>query len=68
MDIREIREQASALGVDSSFYAPKLKLVRAIQRRLGQAPCFAGEERFSCTDHGCRWREDCFMLIAEWRR
>lgn len=68
VEARELREQASALGIDSSAGAPKTKLVRAIQRRLDQPACFAGDERFDCGERVCPWRDDCFQPIAEWRR
>jgi hypothetical protein len=69
METQQVRERASALGIDYSIDVSKSKLVRAIQRRLGQPPCFADdEERFLCTDDRCSWRKDCFTPIAEWRR
>lgn len=68
MEIEQIREQANVLGIERSLDASKSRLVRAIQRRLGQLPCFAGEERFTCLEDGCPWRNDCFTPIAEWRR
>lgn len=68
MDAHELERQASALGLDFPLYAPVPRIIRAIQRRRGEAACFGNDERFACTDHDCEWRAECLKPIAEWLR
>lgn len=42
--------------------------VRALQRRVDHAPCFATEARYICQELRCRWRKQCFKPIAIWKR
>ncbi len=68
MELQQVREQASSLGIDYSVGASKSRLIRAIQQCLGQPACFAGDERLDCGERVCPWRGDCLKPIAEWRR
>lgn len=68
MELQQLSERANALGIYYPAGVSKAKLVRAIQRRLGQPACFAGDESFTCEVLACEWRTDCWQPIAEWRR
>lgn len=68
MELEQLRGQANARGIRESYLLTKVKLVRAIQCRLGQQPCFATEARWRCANGHCDYREDCCKPIAEWLR
>lgn len=68
MDIEELRRQASQWGIDFGLSTRKPVLIRAIQRRQGDLPCFGSDQRFACRNFRCPWRADCLKPIAEWRR
>lgn len=38
------------------------------QKRQGLEPCFATDQRFTCTSTNCRWWDECQNLRAEWGR
>jgi len=40
----------------------------AQQAAAGRRPCFAGEQRFTCDEADCPWRDECRDLRAEWHR
>ena len=68
MNAHELERQATELGLHLPMDAPAPRLIRAIQRRRGQAACFGNDERFTCTDYACEWRAECLKPIAEWLR
>lgn len=68
METQEVRERAAALGLGYPVAARKATLIHAIQRRLGQAVCFASDRRYLCGESDCEWRADCLKPIAEWLR
>ena len=68
MDIQELREKASRMGIDYDRATSKPVLIRAIQRHQGDPACFATEERYTCKNFRCPWRVDCLKPIAEWKR
>jgi len=57
MTIKEIRQQASQLGVKNITRYRKDNLIRVIQEHEGNSPCFRGIEH--CGETGCLWREEC---------
>ena len=58
MKIQKVREKAKKLGVNS-FGMKKVDLIRAIQSREGNVPCFkTGLD--SCDQYECCWRSECF--------
>jgi hypothetical protein len=68
MNLQEVRDKASALGIDHGGSTPKLVLIRAIQRHEGSSSCFGTDERYTCLNFQCSWRADCLKPIAEWMR
>ena len=68
MEVQELQRRAHALGLDYPADSTKARVVRAIQRRLGQPECFASDQRYECGRTDCEWRADCLRPIAEWRR
>jgi len=57
MKIQEVREKAKPLGI-KTFGKKKVDLIRAIQSKEGNVPCFkTGLD--SCDQFNCCWRSDC---------
>jgi hypothetical protein len=59
MNMTAIREQARALGLTSTGKMRKGDLIRAIQSKEGNQPCFESDWRASCQQADCSWRRDC---------
>ena len=58
MKMQEVREKAKTLGI-KSFGKKKVDLIRAIQSKEGNIPCFkTGLD--SCDQYKCCWRSECF--------
>ncbi len=57
MTVAEVREKARALGISPSRKR-KLELIREIQTREGNFPCF-GTATDYCDQLDCCFREDC---------
>jgi len=57
MTLKEIRQQASELGVKNITRYRKDGLIRVIQEQEGNSPCFRGIEQ--CGETGCLWRDEC---------
>ena len=58
MKMQEVRVKAKALGI-KSFGMKKVVLIRAIQSKEGNIPCFkTGLD--SCDQFNCCWRSECF--------
>ena len=53
----EIRERAKVLGV-KTFGLKKAAIIREIQQKEGNFPCFGTAEN-DCDRQDCCWREDC---------
>jgi len=68
MNLQEVRDKASALGIDHGGSTPKLVLIRAIQRHEGSTSCFGTDVRYACMNFQCPWHADCLKPIAEWMR
>jgi hypothetical protein len=68
MNLQEVRDKASALGIDHGGSTPKLVLIRAIQRHEGSTSCFGTDVRYACKNFQCPWHADCLKPIAEWMR
>ena len=57
MKMQEVRKKAKALGI-KSFGMKKVDLIRAIQSKEGNVPCFkTGLD--SCDQFNCCWRSEC---------
>jgi len=64
----QLWERAMALGITGiSSRSSRTALVRAIQCRMGQVPCFASEMNEMCSRQ-CEWAADCLAPVAVWRR
>lgn len=48
-------------------YTSRTQLVRTIQLRQGDDPCFLTEKRYLCNAI-CEWGRECRKLIAQWMR
>lgn len=56
MKIQEIRKIAKAMGVDARVGRSKQDIIRDIQIKEGNEPCY--HTRQQC-DNDCLWKEDC---------
>jgi len=57
MKMPEIRKMAKNLGV-KSFGRKKADIIREIQMKEGNFPCFGTAEGY-CDQSNCLWRSDC---------
>jgi hypothetical protein len=58
MHISEIAAKAYALGLSDAWLFSKEEMIRAIQRKEGNIPCFF-TGRAQCEQTACLWRNDC---------
>ena len=58
MKIQEIRAEAKALQLKSTFGLSKAELIRRIQKAEGNFDCFGTAKEF-CDQIQCCFREDC---------
>jgi len=58
MKMNEIRKIAKKMGINS-FGKRKVDLIRLIQEKEGNIPCFATDRVNYCNELNCLWREDC---------
>ncbi|MBI5345318.1 MAG: SAP domain-containing protein [Deltaproteobacteria bacterium] len=58
MQIAEIKKRAKDLSVRFDAKTKKLELVRAIQTKEGNFPCFGTAEVY-CDQLNCSFRDDC---------
>jgi hypothetical protein len=57
MTLTQIRDKARSLGVKNYSRLRKTELIRAIQEKEGNSPCY---QTFSdCRQHDCLWMPDC---------
>lgn len=59
MNLQEIRDRASSLGLTGIGKLRKAELIRKIQEAEGNNPCYGAEWRQSCGETACCWRGDC---------
>ncbi len=57
MNLNKIREKAKKMNIDPGSMAKK-ELIRCIQEREGNSPCFKTNP-LSCEQYDCCWRSDC---------
>ncbi len=60
MKIQEIRQIAKKWGVDAKVVRSKQELIRDIQIREGNAPCFHTKEE---CENNCLWKGDCLKAL-----
>ena len=58
MKMQEVREKAKELGLKPGKIRKKVDLIRAIQIKEGNTPCFKTEVN-DCDQTDCSWRGDC---------
>jgi len=58
MKIQEIKEIAKKLGL-KTLNLNKGDLIRAIQTKEGNIPCFCTRHMLVCGQPACLWRDDC---------
>lgn len=61
-------QPATATPADQGDY-PMLQtpVIKALQKFLDEAPCFATEKRHDCAEL-CKWRRNCRGMVATWLR
>ncbi|MCX8043273.1 MAG: SAP domain-containing protein [Desulfobacterota bacterium] len=64
MKINEIRAKAKALGLNIALGMKKPDIIRAIQIREGNTPCFQTNPD-QCGQSGCLWRQDCLKACRK---
>lgn len=57
MTLKEIRVKARGLGVKNYSRMKKDDLIRAIQEKEGNSPCY--QNIYDCWEFDCLWRLDC---------
>jgi Rho termination factor, N-terminal domain len=57
MTLNQIREKARGLGVKNYSRLRKAELIRAIQAKEGNSPCY--EAIAGCQQQDCLWQADC---------
>lgn len=62
MKIQEVRAKAKGLGLKIAFGAKKADIIKAIQTREGNMPCFQTDPEH-CGQTGCLWRDDCLASV-----
>lgn len=59
MDLTTVaKEKAKTLGI-KPLKKNKVDLIRDVQKREGNSPCFKSEIAASCGLNNCLWRQDC---------
>lgn len=58
MNIKEIKEKAKTVGISNAEKMKKVDVIRAIQAKEGNFPCFQTAQDF-CDQNSCCWRSDC---------
>lgn len=58
MLVKEIKAIATKKGIKPGKLK-KADLIRAIQEKEGNIPCFKSEQANNCEELGCLWRDDC---------
>jgi hypothetical protein len=57
MILKDIRDKARSLGVKNYSKLSKGNLIRAIQEKEGNSPCY--QNIYDCRQDDCLWRPDC---------
>ncbi len=58
MELKEIKAKARKLGMNPGKMEKK-ELIRAIQTKEGNSPCYQSEIASVCGLYNCFWRDDC---------
>ena len=57
MTVKEIRGLARSLGVKNYHRLRKADLIRSIQEKEGNSPCY--QSISDCREHDCLWLSEC---------
>ena len=57
MILKDIRDKGRSLGVKNYSKLGKADLIRAIQEKEGNTPCY--QNIYDCWQFDCLWRPDC---------
>ncbi|MBM3245331.1 MAG: hypothetical protein FJZ15_06035 [Candidatus Omnitrophica bacterium] len=57
MRLIDIDKKAKSLGIKCTWLFSKKSLIKRIQRKEGNIPCFGNSN--NCSQFACCWREDC---------
>lgn len=57
MILKDIRDKGRGLGVKNYSRLAKTDLIRSIQEKEGNAPCY--QNIYDCRQFDCLWRPDC---------
>ncbi len=58
MRLSDIEKKARGMGIADTWRYSKTELIRQIQRKEGNSPCF-GRANGHCPNLGCCWIVDC---------
>ncbi len=58
MELKEIKSKAKTMGIVPGKLGKK-ELIRAIQVKEGNSPCYQSEIAPVCALYDCLWRDDC---------
>jgi len=58
MKMNDVKKIAKGLGLTTAVGMKKAQIIRAIQEREGNFPCF-GTARDYCDQPKCIWQQDC---------
>ena len=61
MKMQDVRMIAKDMGVDARIGRSKRDIIRDIQVREGNSPCFRTEMQDQCGQTNCLWKADCMM-------
>ncbi|MDQ5985453.1 MAG: hypothetical protein CSYNP_01163 [Syntrophus sp. SKADARSKE-3] len=59
MKMQDIRMIAKEKGVNAKVGRSKQDVIREIQVKEGNSPCFRTEIKDKCNEWDCLWRSDC---------
>ena len=64
MRLMEVKTMAKEMGIVPGRKR-KTQLIRGIQDREGNIPCFGTSRVEACGEEGCLWREDCWKAFKK---
>lgn len=62
MNMNEVKSMAKDLGITKTVGVKKADLIRTIQEKEGNFPCFSTATDF-CDQLNCSFREDCLVNV-----
>jgi hypothetical protein len=66
MTTQQLQQRIRDAGLEASVaHTSQTQLIRLIQLRAGEAPCYLSDRRYHCT-RTCEWSGKCRALRARW--